>query len=83
MAKKKRKKHKKYDSKYYVKYGYSVKDVMKYLPWSYGIIWLYFQDTKKRKEMLKLVEIEKECIVLDGVSEQDYIEQNPLRVPSE
>jgi hypothetical protein len=57
MAKKKiRKKH---PSKYRKKYGYSILDIERILGWSTGTIHAYFQDTKKRKEML--VEVEKKC----------------------
>ena len=56
-----RKKHRKYKSKYYRKYGYSIKDVVTQLGWSYGTVHAYFQDPFKRKEMLDLVKIERGC----------------------
>ncbi len=60
MAKrKKRKESRKYRSKYYREYGYSVGDVCKWIGWSYGTVWAYFQEPAKRKEMLDLVKIEE------------------------
>lgn len=53
----KRNKKKKYDSKYFRLYGYSIRDVCGILGWSYGTVHGYFQDTKKRKEMLGLVKV--------------------------
>lgn len=62
MKKKKvRRKHKKYRSKYYMTYGYSIRDVMMWLGWSYGTVHAYFQDPFKRKEMLDLVKLEESC----------------------
>jgi len=50
---------KKSKSKYYTKYGYSIKDVCMWLGWSTGTVWAYFQDKDKRKEMLALVKKEE------------------------
>jgi len=57
----KKKKYKKYDSKYFKKYGYSIKDVCVSLGWSYGTVHAYFQDSEKRKVMLALVKTEENC----------------------
>ena len=57
----KRKPYKKYESKYYKKYGYSIKDIVVLLEWSYGTVWAYYQTPAKRKEMLELVELEEQC----------------------
>ncbi len=61
MAKKKRKPHRKYRSKYYNKYGYSIKDVAMWTGWSYGAVWLAFQVPAERKAMLALVKAEEAC----------------------
>jgi len=56
-----RKKHRKYNSKYYRKYGYSIKDASTILGWSYGTVHAYFQDAVKRREMLGLLKVESAC----------------------
>lgn len=56
MAKKKiRKTHRKYESKYYKKHGYSIKDCAMWLGWSESTVQAYFQDKDKREEMLAMV----------------------------
>jgi len=54
-----RKQPKKYNSKYYKKYGYSIKDCMEATGWSCGTVHTYFQDSFKRKQMLDLVKLEE------------------------
>ncbi len=59
MAKKKRKTHCKYQSKYYRKYGYSIKDAMAWTGWSMGSCWQAFQKPASRKAMLELIKLEE------------------------
>ncbi len=54
-----KKERKKHSSKYLNKYGYSIIDIQRILGWSYGTVYSYFNDKKKRKEMLALVEKQK------------------------
>lgn len=46
---------KKYTSKYYRLYGYSIRDVCEILGWSHGTVHAYFNNKKLRKAMLQLV----------------------------
>ncbi len=64
MAKRKRKPHRKYRSKYYRKYGYSIKDVVMFTGWSYGSVHAAFQVPSERRAMLELVKVEEECSVV-------------------
>ena len=49
----------KYDSKYRLKYGYTINECAMWLGWSQGTVQAYFKDPFKRKEMLDLVKIEE------------------------
>jgi DNA-directed RNA polymerase specialized sigma24 family protein len=58
-VKKQRKKH---ISKYRRLYGFSIKEIVELLGWSYGTVHAYFQDANKRRIMLSCAKLEKEIL---------------------
>ncbi len=52
-------KRKKYTSKYFRLYGYSIKDICKILGWSYGTVHAHYNNKELRKSMLEYVKVEE------------------------